>query len=79
MPQRLSGTAVRRIPGIGGKELPAAVSSRQAAELLNVGYETLLDAARNGSAPIQPIRIGGALRWPTAEILRVLGVAGDRG
>jgi hypothetical protein len=52
------------------------VDTRTAADWLGVGYETLLDAVRDGTAPIRPISVGRVYRWPTLPLLAVLGIDG---
>lgn len=56
-------------------ELPVSLTTHQAAELLGVGYETLLDAVREGRAPVEPLRVGRRLVWPTARVLAALGLS----
>jgi hypothetical protein len=59
--------------------LPLTLSSRQAADALGVSYDHFLDNVRAGRIPIEPLRLGQHLRWPTAGVLRVLGIAiGER-
>lgn len=54
--------------------LPSALTSEQAAELLGMSRGALWAAARDGDAPVEPYRVGRALRWPTAPILALLGL-----
>ena len=60
--------------------LPPSLTSEQAAPLLGVSRGCLWAAARDeggfmaGSALIEPIRVGRALRWPKAPIVRALGL-----
>ena len=56
------------------ESLPPALTSEQAAELLGVSRGALWAAARDGDAPVEPYRVGRALRWPTAPILALLGL-----
>lgn len=46
----------------------------ETAELFDVNAETLLRLARRGEAPVEPLRLGRALRWPTARVLEALGL-----
>ncbi len=57
-------------------QLATTQDTKAAAEWLGVGYETLLDAARAGTAPVEPIRVGRVYRWPTVQILELLGLGG---
>jgi hypothetical protein len=50
------------------------VDTRTAAAWLGVGYETLLDAAKAGAAPVAPVRVGRIYRWPTRPLLELLGM-----
>lgn len=61
--------------------LPPTLDTETAAELLGVSRGTLWASARDGDAPVEPIRVGRRLRWPTRKILDLLGVSppsGDR-
>jgi len=60
--------------------LPPTLSTRQAAEVLGVSVDHLYDVRRESPAdlPVQPIELGRALRWPTAPLLRALGVEPPR-
>jgi predicted DNA-binding transcriptional regulator AlpA len=54
--------------------LPAAATTEQAARLLGISRVGLWKMAENGTAPIAHFKVGRALRWPTAPILRLLGL-----
>jgi predicted DNA-binding transcriptional regulator AlpA len=54
---------------------PPALTTYEAAELLGTTPGTLWRLAREGSAPVQPLRLGRMLRWPTRPILELLGLA----
>lgn len=57
------------------RSLPPALSTDEAARLLGVTREHLWKCAREGTAPVPFLRLGKRqLRWPTAPILRVLGI-----
>lgn len=56
-------------------DLPPALRTEQAAELLDCSPDTLWKLAREGTAPIEPLRLGRALRWPTAPLLALLGIS----
>ncbi len=56
--------------------LPATVDTREAAAWLGVHSECLYDAAKAGTAPVVPLRVGRRLRWPTALLLEALGIEG---
>lgn len=53
---------------------PPTLSTEQAAELLGVSRGALWAAARDGDAPVPPIRVGRCLRWPTRPVLVALGI-----
>lgn len=59
--------------------LPAALTTAQAAELLNMSPSALERAARRGDAPIPFFRWGRALRWPRQPLLELLGLANGNG
>jgi hypothetical protein len=54
--------------------LPPTLDTPQAAELLGCGPDHLWALAREGSAPVEPLRLGRKLRWPTAQLLELLGL-----
>ncbi len=56
-------------------EVRSALATREAASHLNREAQTLRIWACRGNGPIQPIRVGGRLAWPTEAIRRLLGVA----
>jgi len=55
------------------KELRSALATREAAYHLNRSPQTLRIWACRGDGPIQPLRVGGRLAWPTDAIRRLLG------
>jgi predicted DNA-binding transcriptional regulator AlpA len=55
-------------------DLPPTLNTEQASQLLGVCRGALWAAARDGDAPVEPIRVGRALRWPTRPILDLLGL-----
>ncbi len=57
-------------------ETRPTVTTEAAAYYLNRKPQTLLKwACFDGSGPIRPLRVGGRLAWPTAELKRLLGLA----
>lgn len=50
------------------------MTTAEVAPLFAVCEETLLRLARKGEAPIEPLRLGRAIRWPTARVLEALGL-----
>lgn len=53
----------------------AAVSSTEAAHHLGMAPQTLRLWACRGKGPLRPVKVGGRLRWRTADIRRLLGEA----
>src|SRR4051812_23421099 len=53
-------------------DLPAALTTARAAELLGLSPSALERAARRGDAPVPFYRWGRALRWPSEPIRRLL-------
>lgn len=51
------------------------VATEQAAYYINRQPQTLRVHACHGTGVLRPMRIGGRLAWPVADIKRVLGVA----
>lgn len=59
---------------INGHDLAPTLSTDEAASLLGCSVDVLYDGARSGTAPVEPLRLGTRLRWPTARLLAVLGI-----
>lgn len=57
------------------QEVRAALPTAEAAEHLSKSPATLRNWAIRDDSPIQPLRVGGRLAWPTSAIKRALGVA----
>lgn len=51
-----------------------ALDTAETAAHLSLRPQTLRRWASDGSGEIQPLRVAGRLRWPVADIKRVLGV-----
>ena len=56
-------------------EIRSTIPTSEAAPHLNRASQTLRVWAMTGSGPIQPIRIGGRLAWPVADIRKLMGAA----
>lgn len=54
-------------------ELPPTLSTAQAAAVWGVGVDHLWALAHAGKAPVEPLRLGRKLVWPTAKVLRSIG------
>jgi hypothetical protein len=54
--------------------LAPTMSTAEAAEVFGVHVNHLWKLAREGRAPITPLKLGHALRWPTLAVLRCVGV-----
>jgi predicted DNA-binding transcriptional regulator AlpA len=55
--------------------LPVVLTTEEAASLLGVSVDHLWSLARGGVAPINPLKLGRAYRWPTAPLLALLGLS----
>jgi len=58
-------------------ELPTTLSTAQAADLLGCSVDHLWALARAGESPVEPLRLGKKLVWPTAKVLRSIGLEPD--
>lgn len=58
---------------------PPALTTRQAALVLNLSPDALERAAKRGDAPVPHYRWGRALRWPREPILQLLGLTNGNG
>jgi predicted DNA-binding transcriptional regulator AlpA len=65
----------RTIAEIG--TLPTVLTSEETAELLGVSVDHLWALAREGTAPVEPLKLGRSYRWPTARLLALLGLGPD--
>lgn len=66
--------------GMTGAELlalPVTVDVATAARALGLGRSTGYELARRGAFPCRVLRVGCSYRVPTADLLRVLGVANE--
>ena len=61
-----------RLADVG--DLPPTLSTEEAAAVWHVSVDHLWHLARQGTAPIEPLRLGRALRWPTVAVLRSVGL-----
>jgi hypothetical protein len=53
-------------------------TSSEVAAYLDEPVEAVWRWAREGNGPIEPLRLGGrSIRWPTAKLLRALGIPLD--
>lgn len=50
------------------------VPTKQAAYYLDRSEMTLRLWSHSGKGPIEPLRVGGRLAWPVAELRRIMGV-----
>lgn len=50
------------------------LDGRTVAGLFGISYYLLLEMTKAGSFPVEPLRLGRKLRWPTAKLLDVLGI-----
>jgi predicted DNA-binding transcriptional regulator AlpA len=57
--------------------LPVVLTSEETAELLGVSVDHLWALAREGTAPVEPLKLGRSYRWPTARLLALLGLGPD--
>lgn len=60
---------------VNGHDLAPTLSTEEAAQLLGCSVDVLYDGGRAGTAPVEPLKLGTRLRWPTARLLEVLGLA----
>lgn len=53
---------------------PPTLPTNEAAAILGTTADTLYTLVRQGKAPIEPLRLGTKLRWPTRPLLRLVGL-----
>ena len=56
---------------------PPTITVPEAAELLGCSSSALYEAIRDGDAPVKVLRVGRAIRIPTAPLLAELGITGS--
>lgn len=54
-------------------DLPPTLSTREFAYLIGVSTDHIWKTNREGQMPFPPLKLGRALRWPTAKLLEWLG------
>lgn len=55
-------------------KLAPTLGVREVAELWGVARWAVYEHATDGRLPVSPIRVGRALRWPTALVLASVGL-----
>ena len=60
-------------------DLPPTLDGHQAAEILGCSYWTLLELRKRGECPVEPLKLGRVLRWPTLKVLETVGVTAEDG
>jgi predicted DNA-binding transcriptional regulator AlpA len=55
-------------------DLAPTLTTEQAAEIYGCGIDHLWKLAREGAAPVEPLRLGRSLRWPTVAVLSSIGL-----
>lgn len=68
---------MKRLAWLG--DLPPTLSTEEVAGMFGCGVDHLWRLAREGSAPVEPLRLGRKLRWPTAKVLASLGLDPETG
>jgi Helix-turn-helix domain len=56
---------------------PASLTADEVAELYRVSRDALYESVRRGDCPVEPLRVGRRLVWPTALVERSLGMNSD--
>jgi len=54
--------------------LPPTLTSAQAADVWGCSEDHVWAMAREGAAPVEPLHLGRKLVWPTALVLRSVGL-----
>lgn len=54
--------------------LPPTLTTEQAAPIFGCGVDHLWKLARDGKAPVEPLRLGNKIMWPTARVLAAIGL-----
>jgi hypothetical protein len=54
--------------------LPTTLDAGQTADIYGVSKWQLYELVKAGSCPVAPIRLGRRMVWPTAAVLRSIGV-----
>lgn len=59
---------------VAGRRYGATMSTHEAAELFCCSAERLQQERGRGTLPVEPLRLGRRLRWPTVLVARALGL-----
>ncbi|HWL44219.1 MAG TPA: hypothetical protein VNQ73_14855 [Ilumatobacter sp.] len=70
--------ATQSIVDVHGHRWPPTLATSEAAEVWGVSDDTLYEQVRLGTAPVEPLRFGRKLRWPTAKVLDSVGIGTER-
>lgn len=54
--------------------LPPTINVQQTAGIWGCSTWALYEQAKAGTCPVAPLRLGRCLRWPTALVLRSIGI-----
>jgi hypothetical protein len=57
--------------------LPPTLNGRQTALIFGCSYWSLLEQVKRGDCPVEPLRLGRNLRWPTTRVLAAVGIERD--
>ncbi len=55
-------------------DLPPTLDAKVVADMLGCSIWALYDSVKAGACPVEPLRVGRKLRWPTVLVLRALGL-----
>jgi predicted DNA-binding transcriptional regulator AlpA len=55
---------------------PATYQAKELAERLGVSTWAIYESVRQGTCPVEPIRVGKRLVWPRAKVNALLGLNG---
>lgn len=54
--------------------LGLTLDTETTAKVWGIGRDHLYRLVRDGEAPIEPLRLGRCLRWPTVKVLALVGI-----
>lgn len=66
-------SALAKLGGLA--DLPPTLDAEQTAEIFGCSKWSLYELVKRNECPVEPLHLGRKLRWPTAAVLRAVGLS----
>lgn len=70
----IGAVSVRSQPVIPDPNEHPTIDGHETARILGCSYWSLLEQVKAGTCPVEPLRLGRKLMWPTAKVLAAVGL-----